>query len=86
MKKSSVVKFAKGLAIAAAVFMAPVAMASPGHHWGDRRPGMPFEKKPHQPKGDHRSVPEFDPSAGGALLALLSGGGLLIARRRHNEA
>lgn len=80
MMKSSVVKFAKGLAIAAAVFIAPVALATPPHHDnGHHRGGQSWKQK-------HRSVPEFDPSAGGALLALLSGGGLLIARRRHNDA
>lgn len=35
--------------------------------------------------GDHfrRSVPEFDPTTVGALVALLVGGGVLVARRRR---
>lgn len=76
MMKSSVMKVAKAFAIAAAVFIAPAALASPAHH-----------KEGHNREGQRwKSVPEFDPSAGGALLALLSGGGLLIARRRRNDA
>jgi MYXO-CTERM domain-containing protein len=36
-------------------------------------------------KGSHssRSVPEFDPSTVGAIVALLVGGGALLARRRR---
>lgn len=37
--------------------------------------------RPHKPP--HKTpVPEFDPAAAGAVAALLSGGGLLIASRR----
>lgn len=35
--------------------------------------------------GDHfrRSVPEFDPTTVGAIVALMVGGGVLLARRRR---
>ncbi|HET6414439.1 MAG TPA: hypothetical protein VFG53_20490 [Anaeromyxobacter sp.] len=33
--------------------------------------------------GTHRSVPEFGPDVGGAIAVLLTGGGILLARKRR---
>lgn len=39
----------------------------------------------HSPRAPQRRhwVPEFDPSAAGAIAALVAGGGILVARRRR---
>ena len=65
------IRFVKMAALILALFAAPAALAQRG---GDRGHGR------------RHWVPEFDPAAGGALIALLAGGGLLIAenpRDRH---
>ncbi|HVO20915.1 MAG TPA: hypothetical protein VMU15_16755 [Anaeromyxobacter sp.] len=62
---------ARILAVALAALAAPAALAD---HLGDRAPRAPTH-----------SVPEFDPAAGGALVALLAGGALLVANRRQSK-
>lgn len=57
-----------GRAALAATFVALLLWAAPA--WADRH---------HRP----RSVPEFDPSTVGAIVAILVGGGALLARRRR---
>ncbi len=59
----------KPVLFAAALLLAPAAFAAPfaAHHVSSER---------------RHWVPEFDPAAGGALVALLAGGALTIASRR----
>ena len=64
-------QIAKASLIAAALFLAPAALASPRHGDGG-----------HQRR---QGVPEFDPAAGGAIVALLTGGVLFIADRRKGK-
>lgn len=60
---------ARPVLITAALLLAPAAFAAPfaAHHVSAPR---------------RHWVPEFDPAAGGALVALLAGGALTIASRR----
>ena len=57
---------------AAALFVAPVALATPA---AERT----------QPAPRRHWVPEFDPAAGGALVALLAGGLLTVVNRRRSK-
>jgi len=63
---------AKAVSIAAALMLAPAVLAAPGHSRAE-------------PPSRRQWVPEFDPAAGGALVALLAGGALFIASRRKSK-
>ncbi len=66
------VQAAKAVSLAAALLLAPAALAGPGHSRAE-------------PASRRHWVPEFDPAAGGALIALLAGGALFIANRRKSK-
>lgn len=72
MTNERLVHAARGAFIFAALLLAPAAYASPHHHHGEPQ------------EGRRHWVPEFDPAAGGALIALLAGGALYIASRRKS--
>lgn len=64
---------ARAAFVAAALFLAPAAWAaSPTHHRSE-------------PPQRRHGVPEFDPAAAGALIALLAGGALYVASRRKSK-
>jgi len=71
MTARNLLKAAKLLIVALAVFAAPAALADRTGDWAPRAPAHP--------------VPEFDPAAGGALVALLAGAALLVANRRQSK-
>lgn len=58
-----------GLLIAVALALPCLAVAHEKEH-GDRH-------------SSPRGIPEFDPTAVGAIAALVAGGGILLARRRR---
>lgn len=62
---------ARAVSIAVALLLAPAVLARPS-----------FGRAP-PPK--RHWVPEFDPAAGGALVALLAGGALFVASRRKSK-
>lgn len=67
----------KLLSLLAFLLAAPVALA-----WG-RNEGPSHRPSPGRPSPvPTHAVPEFDPAAGGAVAALLAGGGLVLAGRR----
>ncbi len=63
----------KGASVAAALLIAPAVLAAPMIHHRSESPQR------------REWVPEFDPAAGGALVALLAGGALYIAARRKSK-
>ncbi len=65
------VQAAKAVSFAAALLLAPAAFAAPHSRA--------------EPPSRRHWVPEFDPAAGGALVALLAGGALFIANRRKGK-
>ena len=67
----SLLHIAKACLIAAALLLAPAAFATPQHGVG-----VP---------GRWHGLPELDPAAGGAIVALLAGGALHIADRRRSR-
>ncbi len=69
---SRLVHAVRAVSIAAALIVAPAAFAAPGHSRAE-------------PPSRRHWVPEFDPAAGGALVALLAGGALFIANRRKSK-
>ncbi len=62
---------ARAVSFAAALLLAPAALAAPHSRA--------------EPPGRRHWVPEFDPAAGGALVALLVGGALFVANRRKTK-
>ncbi len=87
-------RFAMAAATLAAVFLLPVegraAGASPSAGAsevdGSRR-ALDRDRKPEKPERPKRRliVPELDPTAAGAIVAIIAGGALLVARRRRQE-
>jgi hypothetical protein len=73
-----IARILQALTIAGALLAAPAALADWSFFHRREPPHHPDEKKPH-------AVPEFDPAAGGALIALLAGGGLYVASRRRES-
>lgn len=63
---------ARAAFVAAALVLAPAALAAP------------LTNNRSEPPRRH-GVPEFDPAAAGALIALLAGGALHVANRRNSK-
>ena len=72
MTTRNLLSAAKALIFGMALLAAPAALAEHGKGFAPPRPPI-------------HSVPEFDPAAGGALVALLAGGALLVANRRQRK-
>lgn len=64
---------ARAAFVAAALVLAPAALAAP----------LTYHRSEPQPR--RHEVPEFDPAAAGALIALLAGGALHVASRRNSK-
>jgi len=77
-----VVRGVKAASIAAVLLLAPAALAD--HKRERAEPPQPTRERAEPAKGRHW-VPELDPAAGGALVALLAGGALFIASRRKSK-
>lgn len=71
--------------LAFVLFGAALAYCAPAfaqaHGNGRHGNGPPSQRPPAAPPGRH-AIPEFDPTAAGAIAAIVGGGGLLVARRR----
>ncbi len=73
-----------------AALLAPVGAAARqavgGHDDRGGREGRGGHDRGGHTSKPPRTIPEFDPSAAGAIATLAAGGGLLLARRRRSPA
>jgi hypothetical protein len=68
----------KVVSLMAFMLAAPAALAG-GSRGESAHRGAPIQRQ------HSSSVPEFDPAAGGAVAALIAGGGLVLAGRRNRK-
>lgn len=70
----------------AVLLVAGHAEASPAAPGGEAELSRADTNRSRRPDKPRRiSVPELDPTAAGAIVAIIAGGALLVARRRRRE-